>query len=155
MTKIKWLLSIIMGLISTFLEQYGILIVLVGVAIVFDLITALIRVKASDNDVWSSEKCSKGLLKKLALLVGMSFGFFLDLFIPHVLSYMSIALPFPMPFGMIISFYIVLNESISVCENLYATNPEIMPKWIVNLLTNIKDRLENDAELTNEDSKHE
>ena len=155
MAKMKWLLSIIMGVITTFFEQYGILILLVGVAIVFDLITALIKVKASTNDVWSSEKCSKGLLKKLALLVGMSFGFFLDLFIPHVLSYMSITLPFAMPFGMIISFYIVLNESISVCENLYATNPEIMPKWIVNLLTNIKDRLENDAELTKEDEKHE
>ena len=151
MAKIKWLISIIMGLITTFFEQYGILILLVGAAIVFDLVTALIRVKASENDVWSSEKCRKGLFKKLALLVGMSFGFFLDLFLPYVLSYMSITLPFPMPFGMIVSFYIVLNESISVCENLYATNPEIMPKWIVNLLTNIKDRLENDAELTKED----
>ncbi len=151
MEKIKWLLSAIMGLITTFFQQYGILILLVGAAIVFDLVTALIRVKASDNEVWSSEKCRKGFFKKLALLVGMSFGFFLDLFIPHVLSYMSITLPFPMPFAMIICFYIVLNESISVCENLYATNPEIMPKWIVNLLTNIKDRLENDAELTKED----
>lgn len=151
MAKIKWLLSIIMGLITTFFQQYGILIILVAVAIVFDLVTALIRVKASENDAWSSEKCSKGLLRKVALLVGMFFGFFLDLFIPYVLSYMSISLPFAMPFGMIISFYIVLNESISVCENLYATNPEIMPKWIVNLLTNIKDHLENDAELTKED----
>ena len=151
MAKIKWLVSIIMGVITTFFQQYGILILLVGAAIVFDLITALIKVKASTNDVWSSEKCRKGMFKKLALLVGMFFGFFLDLFIPYVLSYMSITLPFPMPFAMIICFYIVLNESISVCENLYATNPEIMPKWIVNLLTNIKDRLENDAELTKED----
>lgn len=151
MEKIKWLLSFIMGLLATFAQQYGVMIMLVAAAIVFDLVTALIKVKASDTDVWSSEKCRKGMFKKLALLVGMAFGFFLDWFIPYVLLYINVVLPFSMPFSMIICFYIVLNESISVCENLYATNPEIMPKWIVNLLTNIKDKLENDAEPTKEE----
>lgn len=151
MEKIKWLVSFFMGLLATFAQQYGTMILLVAVAIVFDLVTALIKVKASNTDVWSSEKCRKGLFKKLALLVGMAFGFFLDWFIPYVLLYINVVLPFAMPFSMIICFYIVLNESISVCENLYATNPEIMPKWIVNLLTNIKDKLENEPELTKED----
>lgn len=151
MEKIKWLLSFIMGLAATFAQQYGVMIMLVASAIVFDLVTALIRVKASDDDVWSSKKCSKGMFKKLALLVGMAFGFFLDWFIPYALLYVNVTLPFSMPFSMIICFYIVLNESISVCENLYATNPEIMPKWIVSLLTNIKEKLENEPESTKED----
>lgn len=151
MEKIKWLLSFFMGLFATFTKQYGMLILLVAASIVFDLVTALIRVKASENDVWSSEKCRKGLFKKLALLVGMMFGFFLDWFIPYVLLYINIEIPFSMPFSMIICFYIVLNESISVCENLYATNPETMPKWIVNLLTNVKDKFEYETETTKED----
>lgn len=144
MEKIKWLISVIGGLITTFLQQYGILILLVAVAIMFDLVTGLIKAKASKTDAWSSSKCRAGLWKKLSLLVGMFFGFFLDWFIPFALTYVNVTIPFAMPFSMIICLYIVLNESISVCENLYAVNPEIMPKWISNLLTNVKDKLIND-----------
>ena len=144
MEKIKWIISIIVGFITTFAQQYGILILLVAVSIMFDLITGLIKAKASKTDAWNSTKCRNGLWKKLALLVGMFFGFFLDWFIPLALANVSIEIPFALPFSMIISFYIVLNESISVCENLYAVNPEILPKWIINLLTNVKDKFSND-----------
>lgn len=143
MEKIKWLLSALLGMLATFFEQYGVLIVLVAVAIVFDLVTGLIKAKVSENDVFSSEKCRKGFYKKIALLLAMCFGFFLDMFIPYALENIHVTLPFDLPFSMVISFYIILNESISICENLYATNPEIMPKWIVGLLTNVKEKLDN------------
>lgn len=146
MEKIKWILSIFGGLFAAFFKQYGFLIFLVAAAIVFDLITGLIKAKVSEEDVWSSEKCRQGLYKKIALLLAMFFGFFLDLFIPYALQYVNVTLPFAMPFAMIISFYIILNESISICENLYAANPETLPKWIVNLLTNIKGKLEDGTE---------
>ena len=143
MEKIKWLLSALLGMLATFFEQYGVLIVLVAVAIVFDLVTGLIKAKVSENDVFSSEKCRRGFYKKIALLLAMCFGFFLDMFIPYALENIHVTLPFDLPFSMVISFYIILNESISICENLYATNPEIMPKWIVGLLTNVKEKLDN------------
>lgn len=145
MEKIKWAISILCGLVATFFEQYGILILLVAVAIFFDFITGLIKAKVSETETWSSQKCSKGLWKKIALLAAMFFGFFLDWFIPIALLYVKVELPFSMPFSMVISFYIVLNESISICENLYAANPEIMPRWIVTLLTNVKDKIGNDS----------
>ena len=141
MEKIKWFISAICGMVTVFFEQYGILIALVAIAIVFDFITGLLKAKVSENEVWSSSKCRAGFFKKIALLVALFFGFFLDWFIPYTLTYVNITLPFAMPFSMVIAFYIVLNESISVCENLYAVNPEIMPQWIVNLLTNVKGKL--------------
>lgn len=150
MEKIKWIISIFGGLFAAFFKQYGFLIFLVAAAIVFDLITGLIKAKVSEEDVWSSEKCRRGLYKKIALLLAMFFGFFLDLFIPYALQYINVTLPFAMPFAMIISFYIILNESISICENLYAANPETLPKWIVNLLTNIKGKLEDGGETESE-----
>lgn len=146
MEKVKWILSFVFGLLATFFEQYGILIVLVAVAIVFDLVTGLIKTKVSENDVFSSAKCRRGFWKKIALLVAMCFGFFLDMFIPYALEYVHVTVPFAMPFSMVISFYIILNESISICENLYAANPEIMPKWIVGLLTNVKGKLDSGTE---------
>lgn len=146
MEKVKWILSFVFGLLATFFEQYGVLIVLVAVAIVFDLVTGLIKTKVSENDVFSSAKCRRGFWKKIALLVAMCFGFFLDMFIPYALEYVHVTVPFAMPFSMVISFYIILNESISICENLYAANPEIMPKWIVGLLTNVKGKLDSGTE---------
>ena len=143
MGKIKLILSAIFGMLATFFDQYGILIVLVAVAIVFDLVTGLIKVKVSENDIFSSEKCRKGFYKKIALLLAMCFGFFLDMFSPYALENIHVTLPFNLPFSMVISFYIILNESISICENLYAANPDIMPKWIVSFLTNAKDKLDN------------
>ena len=144
MEKIKWLLSVFGGILAAFFEQYGFLIVLVGVAIVFDLVTGLLKVKVSNTDAFSSKKCQLGFFKKIALLVGMCFGFYLDLFIPYVFEYVGFTIPISLPFSMIISFYIILNESISICENLYATNAEILPKWIINLLKSAKDNLSND-----------
>ena len=142
MEKIKWILSIIGGAITAFWGTHGILILFVAAAIVLDLITGLLKAKVSANDVWSSEKCQKGLYKKLGSLFAMCFGFFLDWFIPYVLLNVHVELPFAMPFAMVICFYIVLNETISICENLYAVNPETMPKWIVSFLTNAKHKIE-------------
>ena len=43
MEKAKWLLSTILGLILSFTNKYGILIIFVAIAIVFDFVTGLIK----------------------------------------------------------------------------------------------------------------
>ena len=45
-------------------------------------------------------------------------------------------------FGLIMCFYIVLNECISICENLYECDNSIMPKWIVNILLKAREQIE-------------
>lgn len=141
MEKVKWLLSTLLGLILSFTQKYGIMIILVAVAIVFDFVTGLI--KASIKEEVSSEIGKKGFFKKMALLICLFFGFFLDFVIPYMCATISIKIPFETPFGLIICFYIVLNESISICENLYACNPGIMPTWIVRILRSAKEQIDN------------
>lgn len=140
MERVKWILSGLLGMLGVFTKQYGLLIIMVAVAIVFDFVTGLIKAKIYENI--SSKTGTKGLFKKISLLVCLFFGFFLDYTIPAMCEYISIEIPFNMPFGMIIGFYIVLNECISICENLYACNPTIMPKWIVKVLQTAKDKLD-------------
>lgn len=147
--KIKWLLSGLLGLIGVFTRQYGILIVLVAVAIIFDIVTGLIKAKIHENI--SSKKGTKGMFKKVSILFTLFFGFFLDYAITYICGYVSIEIPFNLPFGMIIGFYIILNECISICENLYACNPNIMPTWIVKMLQATKDKFEDGGK--NEDSE--
>lgn len=150
MERFKKLFSVIGGVISVLSEQYGLILLFVAIVIVFDIITGIIKAKALGEPL-SSKKATVGFWKKVALFVGLFFGFFLDFFIPYAVSKIGIKLPFECAlFGMIIGCYIVINESISICENLYLSNPEILPKWIVNLLVSAKEQIEGDV---NEDSE--
>lgn len=140
----RYLIATIGGFIATITQQYALILVCVIVAIVFDVITGLIKSKVT-GEPWSSKRGTIGFWKKVALLVAFTFGIFLDYFIPVALSTASITLPFSTPFGLIIGVYITLNESISICENLYEINPMTLPKWIVKLLKASSDKI-NDKE---------
>lgn len=142
MERAKWLISALCGLILSFTQKYGIMIIFVAIAIVFDFATGLI--KANIKGEVSSEIGRKGFFKKMALLICLFFGFFLDFVIPYMCGRVSVKIPFDTPFGLIICFYIVLNECISICENLYACNPGIMPKWIVRILQSAKEQIDNE-----------
>ncbi len=133
MDWLKIILSSIIGAVATFFSQYGLIILFVTIAIIIDCITGLVKAKAT-LEGWSSKKATNGFWKKVALLVALAFGMLLDFFIPTALSQIGVTIPFNLPFALVLGCYIVLNECISICENLYEINPEIMPKWIANLL---------------------
>lgn len=155
MEKIKWLLSIIGGAIGAFSRQYWLILLFVIIVVVMDFITGIVKAKATGEEL-SSKKGTRGFWKKIALFVALFFGFFLDYFIPFTLSAINITLPINTAiFGMIIGCYIVINESISIAENLYASNPEVLPKWIVKLLKNAKKQIDSKDKEKKEESKHE
>lgn len=142
MEKTKWLLSVIVGAITAFAHQYSTILIFVWAVVVLDFITGLIKAKAIGEPI-SSKKGTKGFYKKLTLFVALFFGFFLDYFIPFALGEINITLPIESSiFGMIIGCYIVINESISICENLYIANPGVLPKWVVKMLTNAHDQID-------------
>ena len=145
MDWIKICVSIVLGALATFFEQYGLIIAVVAIAIVIDCITGLVKAKIS-YEGWDSKKATKGFWKKIALFVALAFGIFLDFFIPTVLIEIGVIIPFNLPFALIIGCYIVLNECISICENLYIINPEIIPQWIVNLLKVAKRDIESKSD---------
>ena len=82
----------------------------------------------------------------MSLLVALFFGMFLDFFIPYALTAVNVELPFSTPFGLIIGVYITLNESISICENLYEINPMTLPKWIVSLMRKTAEKIDDGDE---------
>lgn len=130
---IKVLFSFILGVVTTFFKMYGEIIGLVCFAIIFDIISGIIGSKAAGMKI-SSKKANKGFWKKVSLLLALAFGMFLDIFIPFALKYVDVVIPYNMPFGLIFGCYIVFNESISICENIYKVNPTILPKWVNNML---------------------
>lgn len=139
----KWLISLILGAWATFTQQYAIILGFIITVITLDVVTGLIKAKAI-GEGWKSKKGFKGFWKKISLLVAFGFGIFLDCFIPYALSVISIELPFSSPFALVVGVYIILNESISVCENLYEINPHTLPNWIKSLLSNANDKINKD-----------
>lgn len=140
--KIKYILSAIGGVFATLTKQYGLILLFVVIGVVFDFVTGIIKCKVTGKPL-SSKKGYVGMWKKISLLAALFFGVMLDYFIPNMLEkIVSLELPFALPFGLVIGTYIVLNECISICENLYECNPDIIPKWIEKLLKNAKEKIE-------------
>ncbi len=140
----KCCLSAVIGFFAALTKQYGIVFGFVAFGITFDFVTGIIKCKVTGEKL-SSRRGFKGFWKKMSLLMAMCFGVFLDFFIPLSLEkIVSAELPFNLPFGLIVGTYITLNESISICENLYECNPDIIPKWVAGLLKNAKNKIDDE-----------
>ena len=76
------------------------------------------------------------------MFVGLAFGIFLDYAVATVLMQVGVNIGLEMPFALIICAYIIINEAISISENLYLTNPDSFPRWIAKMLKVAKDKIE-------------
>lgn len=140
-TGIKLTVAGIIGIAGTFLSAYVPIVLCVLFCIVFDVLTALVRIAITGEQL-SSKVGTRGFFKKLALILALAFGIFLDVYIPILLSIVSIDLPFKLPIGITVGCYICLNESISILENLNKAYPGVLPKWIKKLLKGSKDTID-------------
>lgn len=141
----KRVFSFFTGVFASFFQLYGVIFGLVCVAIVFDTVTGVVGAKASGTKI-TSKKANQGFWKKVGLILALFFGIFLDIFIPHALSFISITLPFNMPFGLIFGCYIIFNEGISICENLDKINPYLLPVWVKKMLEGGVEKIDSSPE---------
>lgn len=129
----KFAASLFTGLVASFWGIYGPVIICVLVAICMDVISGLVASMASGEKI-SSKVGWIGFWKKMALILALAFGIFMDSFVPILLGTISLELPFTMPIGTIVGCYIVINEAISIIENINQAAPTALPKWIKKLL---------------------
>jgi toxin secretion/phage lysis holin len=138
----KIISSVIIGFLANIYDKYSVMLAFMSFAIIFDVITGLVKSKCIGEKI-SSKRGTKGFFKKLVFIIAYAFGVFLDLFVPYVISATGSDIEVECYFGLIIGAYITLNESISICENLYACNSDIIPSYIMNILNGIKDKINN------------
>lgn len=134
MEKIKFLLIGIGGALSAYFKAYVPLIIIVSIAVIFDIITGVIAAVYTGEGL-NSKKARQGALKKATMFLALGFGIFLDYLIPMATAQIGFEVTAKLLFSSIIAFYIVFTECVSVCENLFKCNPNALPKWIVSLLT--------------------
>ncbi len=137
---LKCALSVFGGTAAALFGQYGLFAALVAAAVALDVVTGLVKAKATGEGL-SSKKANRGFWKKMALFAALAFGIFLDFAASAVLLHAGVSLGADMPFALVISTYIIINEAISIGENLYLTNPDSFPKWIARRLQIARDSM--------------
>lgn len=145
MDKIKLTTTALLSALTAFAHKYAAIVIFVALMVLLDTVTGIIASIIQGEKI-SSEKGAIGFWKKMALFAALAFGFLLDYFIPYMLHYVSIDTPIGTVFGVVIGCYIVVNEAISVCENLYRCNNDILPKWVARILTQSKEQLDKGEE---------
>lgn len=147
----KIMISIVTGLLASFTQEYGLLLLFVTFAIVLDVVTGIIKVSCTD-EVWSRKKASQGFWHKVSLYCGLALGIFLDYFIPFMAAEIGLNMGC-VHLSYIFGCYIILNELISACQNLQCCNSHILPSWVLKLLQTTAEQIEQNT--PTEGDRHE
>ncbi len=131
----------ITGAVAAWTGQVWPLVLMVMAAMMLDYFTGMLA--AAYNREWESKKGRKGIIRKVSLLFTFALGLLLDTSIPFLVTKgFGVALPVNLPFGMIVAAWIVINEGISMLENVCRINPEAAPKFLVKLLKSMQQEIE-------------
>ena len=121
------------------------LVVLVAVMLI-DWITGLAGASATGK--LNSRVGVIGIVKKVCYLALVAVGMVVDYLILSALVSIGISLQINYCFGMIITVWLIINELISILENLGELNIPL-PQFLVDAVKSMKDKVESKA-----DGKH-
>ena len=146
------------GAIGTLAAYFNVLavplVVLVAVMLI-DWITGLAGASATGK--LSSRVGVIGIVKKICYLALVAVGMVVDYLISSALVSIGISLQINYCFGMIITIWLVINELISILENLGELNIPL-PHFLVDMVKSMKDKVESKADgkhyKDGEDGKH-
>ena len=133
------LIAVALGGLSAYMRVMFVpLVVLIGVMIV-DYMSGML--KAWGNDELSSRVGLRGIVKKLSYLMLVCVAGVVDWLIYSGLRQVGITLNFGFCFGLIVTIWLIINELISILENLDALKVP-MPKFLKNVVKHLKNAVE-------------
>lgn len=139
------LIAVVLGGLSAYMRLMFVpLVVLIGVMIV-DYMSGML--KAWGNEELSSRVGLRGIVKKLCYLMLVCVAGVVDWLIYSGLRQVGITLNFGFCFGLIVTIWLIINELISILENLEALKvpmPGFLSKIIKHLQTAVEVRAESD-----------
>lgn len=145
----EWIQLLFAGVIGALAAYFNVLllplIVLVAVMLI-DYVTGMAG--AAYTKTLSSRTGVLGIVKKAAYLALVAVGMVVDYLITSALVHIGIHLQINYCFGMIITIWLIINELISILENLGELNIPL-PHFLVDMVKNMKDKVESKA-----DGKH-
>lgn len=133
------LIALAIGGISAYMRLIFIPLVVLAAVMVIDYMSGML--KAWGNDELSSKVGLKGIIKKLCYLMLVCVAGVVDWLIFSGLKQVGISLNFGFCFGLIVTIWLIINELISILENLEALHVP-MPTFLVNIIKHLKQSVE-------------
>ena len=145
------LIALAIGGISAYMRLMFVPLVILFAVMIIDYMSGMI--KAWGNDELSSKVGIKGIVKKLCYLMLVCVAGVVDWLLWSGLRQVGISLDFGFCFGLIVVIWLIINELISILENLEALKVP-MPSFLRSLVGHLKHTVEAKTK-TKEDKNHE
>lgn len=139
---IHGVISLIIAGVSAYFQIIAIPLIVLTAVMLVDYITGM--VVAYTKAELSSRKGLRGIFKKIGYFCLVAVGITTDYIICSALSSIGITSEVTMVFGLIVTIWLIINELISILENL--TKLEVpIPDFLVKVISRLKNSVENKA----------
>lgn len=139
---IKGVLTAAMATLMAYLGHLVIPIIILAAVMLLDYGTGIGKAWVAGD--LSSKIGVIGILKKVGYLAIVAVGMFIDWVIRVGLKELHIDYKLEFLFAMIVIIWLILNELISILENVAAIGVPV-PKWLTKIITKLKDHTEEKA----------
>ena len=146
MDKVK---ATVIAALSVLMSWLGILAIpvflLVGCNLI-DYVTGLVAAKYRQDGGISSYKSIRGIFKKIGMWLLIIVGSFMDILIQYAVECVGLGLTVPFVVATVVAVWLVVNEIISILENLMDIGVN-MPPFLMPVVKYIKKNVEDKAKL--------
>lgn len=147
---LKGALSAFLAVAVNYVGIIAVPIIMLCVVMLLDYITGMVAAWRSRE--LSSKKGSFGIIKKLCYLIAVCVGIIVDWVIYSGLDSMGVSLGITVLFGVIIAIWLIINELLSIVENLRKIGVPL-PAFLEKIVRRLKNTTE--VIVTKEDKKDE
>lgn len=148
MDKVKVTVIAVMSALMSWLGILAVPVLLLVGCNIIDYATGLCAVRYR-NDSISSYKSIRGITKKVCMWLLVVVGAFIDVLIQYAVECAGIGLTVPFVVATVVAVWLVVNEIISILENMSDIGVN-MPPFLLPLMKYIKKQVEDKAELAGE-----
>ena len=145
---LKGALSAFLAVAVNYAGIIAVPIIMLCVVMLLDYITGMVAAWRSRE--LSSKKGSFGIIKKLCYLIAVCVGIIVDWVIYSGLDSMGVSLGIRVLFGVIIAIWLIINELLSIVENLRKIGVPL-PAFLEKIVRRLKNTTE--VIVTKEDKK--
>nr|DAO54789.1 MAG TPA: holin [Caudoviricetes sp.] len=150
MDKVK---ATVIAALSVLMSWLGILaipvLLLVGCNVI-DYITGLMAAKFRQDGKISSYKSVRGITKKVCMWMLVIVGSFMDILIQYAVEVAGLGITIPFVVATIVAVWLVVNEIISILENLVDIGVDL-PPFLMPVVKYIKKQVEDKAKLAEQE----
>ncbi len=125
---------------------------ILAAAMVIDYLTGMLASKTEAIDHpddpsygWNSKKGAKGIIKKVGYLCIIAVAMMVDWIILHVASDIGFEIALKAFFGIMVTVWYLLNETLSIIENAGRMGAPV-PDWLKRYIAVLKDKIEQKEE---------